>query len=284
VMPQTYSFDRNLRLNKVADGGIHDAANKTDTKIIPLVFQDGFDRTLMSVILNIKPIQKLLISQLIAEAKKEDLTGWQYDFENIAPGDKDLYTDFVKLSAESFDQANLEFSVAIVPRQSDFNPATDDHNWSVAYDLKKIAEYADYVTLMTYDDPLSVGPAGSKPFAERTIKYALGQAPAEKLSLGIPLYCWKWYVNDGYRRRGSISQKLTVEDVDEAVFGIDGYNNTLESEWYLYLVNSGNIYMTWCDGVKGFEAKLDLIDKYNLRGFSAWALGQETQDIWEELE
>ena len=285
VLPQSYVFGKNLRLTRNSDGSVHQAAEDNDVKIIPLVYQTDFDRVLMSVILNIPKIQDIMITQMILEAESQNYDGWQYDFENIAPGDKDLYTDFVRRSAEAFDDADLEFSVAIVPRQNDYIPGVSDPNWSVAYDLEEIAKVADYVTLMAYDDPLSVGPTASLPFAKKTIEYALTKAPAEKLSLGVPLYCWKWQLNDGpYRRKNSITQPLNQEDQDEALISIKKYNQTLESEMYIFIPQSRNVLMTWCDGEQGFEKKLDLVEEYDLRGISAWAIGQETEDIWQHLE
>jgi len=284
VLPQSYVFGRNLRLERISDGGVHEAAEENDVKIIPLVHQTDFDRTLMSVILNIPKLQDLLIAQLVSEADKQNYDGWQYDFENIAPGDKDLYTKFVERSAEKFDKADLEFSVAIVPRQADYREGIDDPNWSVGYDLEKIAKVADYVTLMAYDDPLSVGPTASLPFAKKTVEYALTKAPAEKISLGIPLYCWKWQLNNGYQRKNSITQPLNEEDQEEALLSIKKYNETLESEFWIFIPQSRNVLMTWCDGERGFDKKIDLVEEYNLRGFSAWAIGQETPKIWSRLD
>lgn len=284
VLPQSYEFGRNLRLNRVADGGVHQAARDTDTKLIPLVYQQNFDQNLMTAILRIESLQKLMINQLIAEAKTQDYEGWQYDFENIATIDRDRYSDFVERSYKAFQDEGLEFSVAIVPRTADFRPGVDFEDYSSAYDLKAIAENSDYVTLMAYNDPNSVGPTASLPYVERVVDYALTKAPASKLSLGVPMYCSKWYVNDGYRFRNSISQRLTQEDVDESLFSIEKYNESLESEMYLYVVQSGNIYITWCDGAQGLAEKIDVVEENNLRGISAWSLGQEVPEVWSVLD
>jgi spore germination protein YaaH len=283
LLPQSYIFTRGFQLQRVDDGGAEQVANDQNIDIIPLIHQQNFDRVLMSAILYIETIQKILVKSLIKEAQDQGYAGWQFDFENITPIEKDLYTEFVEYAAGEFDRADLELSVAVVPRQSEYREGVDDPDWSVAYDLEAIADVVDHVVLMAYDDPRSMGPAASVNYTRQTIQHALTKAPADKLSLGIPLYCWKWYVNDGYRKRGAISHPLTDEDFDESLGGIRGYSEVLESEWSLYRVNSGNLYLTWCDGPQGFAAKLNLIKEYNLRGFSAWAIGQEDDGIWQEL-
>lgn len=283
LLPQSYIFGLDLKVRRTSDDNIIERATDKNIKVIPLIHQQNFDRTLMKVILLIEPIQDLLIDQLIEIADDEGFDGWQYDFENLPPDMKTEYTNFVKKSRQAFNRADLEFSLAVVPRTEPYIEGQSVVDWTPAYDIKAIAENSDYITLMAYDDPRSVGPAGSIKYAERVLDHNLKYTTADKISLGIPLYCWKWYVNDGYRRRGSLTHQMAQEDADDALVAIDGYNKTLESKYYLYLVPSGNVYMTWCDGIDGFKAKLDLIEKYNLRGFSAWAIGQEDQKIWDQL-
>ena len=45
---------------------------------------------------------------------------------------------------------------------------------------------------------------------------------------------------------------------------------------------SGDVtYKIWLENAKSLEPKLALMKDYNLAGTAAWALGQETSDIWE---
>lgn len=283
LLPQNYELGRNLQLIKVDDRGAVKFAQDNDIKVIPLVHQQNWDRAFMSVILNIPKLQNIYIAQMISEAKRQNFDGWHYDFENIAPGDKDLYSKFVERSSKRFKEEGLEFSVAIIPRQSDYREGIDDPNWSVAYDLEEIAKHVDYVTLMAYDDPMSVGPSASLPFTKRTVDYALTKTTPDKLSLGIPLYCWKWQLNGGYKRTKALGQELTKEDAEEAIIDIKGHSESLSSDWYLYLTQSGTVFQTWCDGIDGFQDKVDYAKQKGLRGYTAWAIGQEDKDLWKNI-
>src|SRR5690606_11845746 len=120
-----------------------------------------FSRALISKILRDEDAQDDIIEALIEEARDEDYAGWQFDFENMAPGDRDLFTRFIERAAEEFDDADLELSVAVVPRISPYNPNAVVQDLSAAYDYEKLAREADYLVAMAYNDPLSLGPSGS---------------------------------------------------------------------------------------------------------------------------
>ena len=48
---------------------------------------------------------------------------------------------------------------------------------------------------MSYDDPQSYGPVASLPYLDKVLKYMNTQVPANKVSLGVPAYCWLWSEN-----------------------------------------------------------------------------------------
>src|SRR5690606_38668193 len=140
-------------------------------------------------------------------------------------------------------------------RSTPYNPNSLNQDWSSGYDFKRIGENTDFVTLMTYDDPLSIGPVASVPFIERTLTYMLTQIPAEKISLGIPLYCWRWdpLIN---RRTGSLSHENALSEFNRSsIQGVEMYIEQLGSHVYIYEKDRG-IALSWCDNIQSIEKKL----------------------------
>jgi spore germination protein YaaH len=195
-----------------------------------------------------------------------------------------MYTAFVAKTSEALRKEKLQFSVAVIPRSTDYDPNSTNQDWSSGYDYKAIAPYVDFVSIMSYDDPYSVGPVASMPFTERVLDYMMTQIPKEKISLGVPLYCWKW--DDQINMRvGSLTHKLADAEYRKASSKTrkKGYDEDLGAAWYKYRLNNNN-YTVWCEGEDSMEEKIDLIEKYNLHGFSAWAIGQEGTWLWRMLK
>jgi spore germination protein YaaH len=206
--------------------------------------------------------------------------GWQFDFENISYQDKDLYTAFVQKAYGLFQKKNLILSIVVVPRTSDYEDTNAFKNWSGVYDYKKLAESSDFISLMVYDDPNSVGPVASVDFVNKSLNYVKDKIPNEKLSLGVPLYYWKWAVNDD-KKVGSGLYK-NVEVIKENYRYTSGFDQDLGVSWLSYFFKNKE-YKIWFEDKQSFEAKLNITKDYNLRGFSAWLLGGEDPAIWNIL-
>lgn len=284
LAPQVYEVNYDLSIKQPSTKGkkLLREAKKKKADVMPLLVNKDFSKVLMSDILINQKAQDKIIDFLIDEAKDEGYIGWQYDFENINHLDRDLYVAFVKKTYERFKVEDLKFSVAVVVRNNDYDPNSKNQDWSSAYDYKKIASYSDFMTLMTYDDHNSNGPTASMAYVENIVEYMLTQAPAQKLSLGIPAYCWQW--QDG-KKVASTTYKLAEKAYNKANKKTKerGFDNDLGSEYFKF-VRSGVENVIWCDSAKSFELKDDYIKEKGLRGFSVWALGQEDPGLWKYLK
>jgi spore germination protein YaaH len=279
VAPQVYTVGEDLKVKnpKSKSMKVIKEAKKRKVATMPLLVQDHFDKVLMSNILLDQNAQDEIIDYMIKEADKYDFIGWQFDFENINHLDRDMYSAFVKKTYARLQAEDLQFSVAVVVRSRDYDPNSSNQDWSSAYDYKELAKNSDFLSLMTYDEPNSKGPVASLPYVERSLNYLLTQAPAEKLSLGVPLYCWHW--QDGMRI-GSTTYGLAEKKYRKGKERSRGYDETYGAEYYKF--KTGKIEnMIWCDSSKGFEAKEKLVERHGLRGFSLWALGQGDKNLWD---
>jgi spore germination protein YaaH len=282
IAPQVYTVGHDLKVKKPSNTKILKEAKKKKVKTVPLLVNANFDKVLMSDILLNADAQDEIIEFMIREADKYDFAGWQFDFENLNHLDRDMYTDFVEKTSKELKKHNLEFSVAVVPRSRPYDPNSTNQDWSSGYDFKEIAKHVDYISLMSYDDPHSVGPVASLPFTNKILDYMMTQIPAEKISLGIPLYCWKWD-NQINMKVGSTTHKLAAKEYSKGKNKSKGYDKNLGAGWMTY-TSKGTEYTIWCESPESIEAKLDLIEDKGLRGFSAWAIGQEPVWLWKSLK
>lgn len=279
VAPQIYEVQSNLKVSSMKEKKLVKYAKKKKVSVMPLIVNEHFDKVLMSTILITPKVQDNIIAFMIKEAKKQKYIGWQFDFENINHMDRDLYTAFVKKTYEALKKENLQFSVAVVVRSTDYNPNDKEQDWSGAYDYAELAKNSDFLTLMTYDEPYSIGPVASMPYVKRVLDYMLTKAPAEKLSLGIPLYCWKW--QNGVRA-GSTTYRLAEKAYKNGSNKMKHFDDFYGAEFFRFF--TGDVQtVIWCENKKSLEMKMDLIDKHGLRGFSAWALGQDNREMWRVL-
>jgi len=282
--PQIYTvgFDLKIKKHTKEEKKILREAKRKKVDIMPLIVNDQFNQSLMSTLLLQPQAQDEIIAFMIKEAKKHGYIGWQFDFENLNHRDRYLYVAFAKKAYDALSAENLLFSIAVIVRADEYNPYAAYQDWSSGYDYKRLGENSDYLSLMTYDDPKSVGPAASLMYVRNVLDYMVEQVPSEKLSLGIPLYCWKW--TNGVRTR-STTFDISIEELNEGENGSQGYDSTLGNEWIKWKnTENGKDYIAWCDGIKGVQAKIDMINEYKLKGFSAWAIGQENKNFWKMVK
>lgn len=281
VAPQIYEIGDNLKVSKVKEKKLIKESKKKKVATMPLLVNKHFDKVLMSTILITPKAQDDIISFMIKEAKKQGYVGWQFDFENINHMDRDMYTAFVKKTNEALKKENLQFSVAVIVRSNDYNPNDKVQDWSGAYDYTELAKNSDFLSLMTYDDPFSIGPVASIPYVKRILDYMITKAPADKLSLGIPLYCWKW--KNGIKTNSTtyrLADKAYNKDESKSKFKY--FDPVYGAELFRFM-DEGTPAVIWCENNDSLNLKKDLIKQYGLRGFSAWALGQESKDMWKVL-
>lgn len=280
VAPQIYEVGYDLKVQKPKDKKLIREAKRRKVDTVPLIVQDDFSKVLMSDILINQKAQDEIIAFMIKEAKAQKYAGWQFDFENINHLDRDMYTAFVAKTGAALKKEGLSFSVAVVVRDRDYDPTSKNQDWSSAYDYKELAKHVDFLSLMTYDDPYSVGPVASLPYVERTLDYLLTQAPANKLSLGVPFYCWQW--QNGVRA-GSTTYNLALKAYKKGKDKSRTFDETLGAEKFSFKERNVE-HVIWCDNDDSFKAKQAIVDREGLRGISVWALGQGDNAIWSYLK
>lgn len=293
VSTQSFTLDRNGVIRGTIDPRIVEAAHKNGVKLVPLVMNPGFDQPTIHRVLTDHTVRARAIANLGRMCTEHHLDGIQFDIENVHVADKDAFTSFARDAAAVVHRAGCTLSAAVVPRTGEDRGPTSYHqwiwdNWRGAYDYKALAESLDFLSYMTYAQHTgnsTPGPVAGYPWTEECLRYVLSLGvPPSKISLGLAAYSDWWYPSydaiAGARARGSdISYARGMEILAHA--GVTPAWDETQKALFAQWEERGVFEMAWIEDVRAFEAKLTLVQKYGLRGYSVWKLGDEDPRTWE---
>lgn len=257
-----------------------ESAENAGIQVMPLVNND-FDPDATAAFLRDDARKEQFYRGLVAYAEVYGLAGWNIDFENMVPKDKDLFTSFIKDLSERLHANGRKLSVDITVISD-----RDDSYWNSCYDRKALARYADYEILMGYDQTAGgsshAGPVSAYNWLDKSIPALLKEIPSEQLVLGLPFYTRVWTGEDGYVN----SDVLTLQYTDDFTrrHKIMPTWNADERQFYADWQENGTRKRVWLEESRSLSEKLGLIKKYKLGGAAFWRYGFENGEIYQEME
>ena len=114
---------------------------------------------------------------------------------------------------------------------------------------------------------------------EAGIVQTLKEVPKEKVINGVPFYTRLWTENNN----GAVTSEVFGMDQAEKYVqekGMEVYWNKDVSQNYGELATSEGTQKIWLEDEKSLEAKMKLIQQYELAGVAEWKLGFERADVW----
>lgn len=105
----------------------------------------------------------------------------------------------------------------------------------------------------------------------RVIEYGLTEIPSEKILMGIPNYGYDWKLP--FIKGESKAEKITNDDAvaRAADYGVPiMFDEQAMSPYYRYTDEDNIEHEVWFENRQSIEAKLSLIDEYQLAGISWW--------------
>jgi spore germination protein YaaH len=294
IGPQCLKVDENGIVWGTVDKRVLALAKKKNIKVIALIVNPGFNQESLHKLLLSSVAQERAVAGMLEVCRTHALHGIQFDFENIHIADRDLFTGFFKRAADSLRKYSFGISIACVPRPNDYAGISDYQKWMYeywrgGYDYGALGKIADFVSYMTYDQHTrrtTPGPVAGFVWVENCLKYILQQVPREKVSLGVALYTDYWYQSfQNPQQISAIGRSLNYPDavgIMEANGGTMQWHERDKVHFTMFERDTLYEYMFF-ENAKSFQARLDLAKKYNLRGISAWRLGQEDPDIFKAL-
>ena len=227
-----------------------------------------FSNELARTLLNSPELQSRLINNIINTMDEKGYKALDIDFEYLPVENRESYINFVAALTEALNAKGYYTLVALAPKTSSTQPGLlyESHNY---LGLGRAANFALLMTYewgYTYGPPLPVAPL---PNVEAVISYGVSEIPPAKILMGIPLYGYDWkipYVKGTMAR--SLSPVQTVELALETGSEIE-YDDYQQAPFFYYTEN-GQQHVVWFENLRSINAKLNLINQYNLAGASLW--------------
>jgi spore germination protein YaaH/putative cell wall-binding protein len=281
--------DGTLKITSKMDKAFITEMHKRGIKVVPFL-SNHWDRDQGRAAL---ANREQLSTQIAKAVIDYNLDGVNVDIENVSDIDRNNYTDFVRLLREKL-PADKSISVAVAA-----NPSGWTKGWHGSYDYGKLAQYSDYLMIMAYDESWQgsdPGPVASVSFAEQSIQYALSQGvPANKIVLGLPHYGRYWI--EGQAVGGFGISNIRVEEMISRYESTVTFDAKSQSPKATVIIKPGDPptvingktlapgnYTIWYENAQSIKAKVDLVDKFNIKGTGSWSLGQENHTLWAEFK
>jgi cellulose synthase/poly-beta-1,6-N-acetylglucosamine synthase-like glycosyltransferase/spore germination protein YaaH/peptidoglycan/xylan/chitin deacetylase (PgdA/CDA1 family) len=233
-----------------------------------------FDASLVQPLFTNEQKRRSFINQLRDTLVYYKFPGINIDFEEISEKNKELLVLFLRDLRLAFEPFALSITIDVPTENSQ-------------YDYKKIADYADHVILMAYDESYlngQPGPISGQKWVEKSLDQTARLIPPDKLILGIAGYGYDW-ASDHNNKVISYSEALNKAKILKATIDYDN--------------DSYNLHYAYTEEKKDDEGKLQKVDhevwftdaatsfnilrfsdEYATAGTALWVLGREDERMW----
>ena len=122
---------------------------------------------------------------------------------------------------------------------------------------------------------------------KENLEYALQFVPKDKISLGIPVYGYRWFAGDpGTEGKPSIRSVTVggneVHDIMSTFHPEVEWDAVDRSSWFYFYRDATREWVFYTDA-RTFKERYDLAAQKAIQGFCSWVLGKEDPAIWELL-
>jgi spore germination protein len=240
---------------------------------------NGFSSTLANTLLRDPQAQQTMISEIFRTLAAKGYRGLNIDFEYVYPEDGGAYDAFVQRMSELLHARGYILTTAIAPKLSAQQPGLlyEAHHYPVH------GYFADHVILMTYEwgytygPPMAVSPIGP---VSQVLDYAVTVIPAYKILMGMPNYGYDWTLP--YRRGTAARNVSNIEAVELAAArgAAIEFDAEAQAPFFYYYDSAGARHIVYFEDARSVQARLRLVDEYNLGGVSYWTINRFFPQNW----
>ena len=288
VAPQVLVADQEGSVRGGVEERVRTLARENGIELMPVLINADFNSEVAHAILTDESHRHRLVSEALQSCEANHCAGLQLDFEGVAQEDLDAYLALIREISAALHQRKLYLSVAVASALFTGSRPLDHYKATFGgfvvtpslLDLKEIGRNSDFLTLMAYDHHgrgAPPGPVAGYPWVEQSIRYLLQHVPAAKISLGIPFYGRRWCWQEVAEL--SFSAVQTLMQSAKATLKRHPWQRTPTFEFE----QNGCRNIVFYEDRESLQEKLRLVRKYRLPGISAWRLGQEDPQFWNDV-
>jgi spore germination protein YaaH len=258
-------------------------------RVVPTVTESedmgDFDRTLASA-----SRRAAMVHALLTIASSHDYSGLDLDFEDFAldPGHDALLADeaasrypaFVAEVCDALRAIDRSCTVTIMPRTTGAHVYWRNELATWVYDYGALAQVADRVRIMAYDEHApggASGPIAPYQWVEQVIAYARSVMALDKVELALPAYGYDWSRGNATSITSRQAPQLAVQkDVSPSW-------NAAQGEDTFGYTAGGRRHTVWYEGPKAEYIRAQLAKAASFAGVDLWAAGGEDPAVWPML-
>jgi spore germination protein len=231
----------------------------------------NFNRELAHQILSSTGVPESTADNTLAFINRHGFGGVMVDFENMPAGDRNLYTQFIKLLADRLKPYGYVVSLAAAPKYADL-PGMP---WVGAFDYAALGAIADFLFIMTYEWGWIGGPPNAiapLPLGRQVLEYALGLMPADRIMMGMPVYGYDWPLPDTPE---TIATTVTLAQAWRLAADFNAeilWSDYARSPYFNYYNGNAQPHQVWFEDIKSHDEKYRLARELGIRGVGYWQL------------
>jgi spore germination protein YaaH len=276
-------MDENGDIANRASASYVDAAHRKGYSVWALV-SNSFSSKLSAAFFKNQRGMDLFIARLLAYAKLYGFDGINIDFEAMSANNRDDFTALMEKLGPYLNAQGIAFSIDV------HRPANT--NSSRSHDRAALAQCADYIMVMTYDQHWRTSPVAgsvaSLAWVRDSLKKTLNEGvPSKKLLLGVPFYMRLWEETPVTGGKPSVHSKTLTMAQADALMASKGVSPMWLEEHgqnYFEYKENGKTYKVWVEDPASVGQKLKLVDEFSLAGMAAWRRGQEKPSVWQTVK
>lgn len=241
------------------------AAHGRNLKVLPVIQSSWATTKTADTVLASPTTRARLLSEIKERILSINADGIVIDFEYMSNATGPYLTQFMKELYAELHPLNKLVVQAVMAR-------TGSETWLEEFDYSALAQYVDYLHIMTYDySKAAPGPIAPLDWSKRVLQYTRSEGvDMSKVLMGIPYYGADWWTadtgaNPTYSRRSGGMAELA------ALAPGPIQRDASQIPYFTYSDASG-AHTVYYDDAQSWKAKLELLNQYHLGGIGAWSL------------
>lgn len=223
------------------------------------------------------------VQQIVDEVLTYGYDGIDIDYEFLDSSLRDEYSAFIFELADALHAQGKLLTVAVHAKDCDYCGLGGFQDWEA------IGQVVDRLRIMTYDYHWrggGPGPVAPVYWVERVARYAQTVVDPAKVVIGVPFYGYNWPRDGNGNARGQTWAMINdiIQTYRLSVNLMESNQNGLVQEnWITYSSRQEGRREVWFATSSGLDAKLRLVQEFDLAGIAIWRLGGEDPRNWEVI-